>query len=175
MVIKTERLVLRDFKQTDLFAYQTLCSHPDFQQFYSEDAPPEKIKQLLEMFLGWAAEQPRTKFQFAIELPPETLIGSCGVRITSVEQKQATFGCELDHAHRGKGYAFEASRAVINFGFTELDLERIYAETNSENLAAIALAKKLGLRVESELTENECFWKQREDSTILSILKSELR
>lgn len=176
MIIKTERLVLRDFKQTDLPAYQALCSHPDFQQFYSEeDAAPEKVKPLLNMFIGWSNEQPRNKFQLAIELPSETLIGSCGVRVTSVEEKQGTFGCELSQAHWGKGYALEASRAVINFGFSDLDLHRIYAETNSENLAAIALAKKLGLRVEGELRENKWFRERWQSSTILSILESEWR
>ncbi len=140
LVINTERLVLRDFTQTDLPAYQALCSHSDFQRFYSEDdAAPEKAAQLLKMFTGWATEQPRTKFQLAIEIPSAELIGSCGVRITSVDEKQGTFGCELDRAHWGKGYALEASRAVINYGFAELNLHRIYAETNSENIPAIAL------------------------------------
>lgn len=176
MVIKTERLVLRDFKQTDLPAYQALCSHSDFQRFYSEeDAAPEKAKQLLNMFIVWATEQPRTKFQLAIEIPSEELIGSCGLRITSVDEKQGTFGCELDRAHWGKGYALEASRAVINFGFTELNLHRIYAETNSENLLAIALAKKLGMRVEGELRENRWFRGRWWSSTILSILEPEWR
>lgn len=176
MVIKTERLVLRDFKQTDLPAYQALCSHSDFQRFYSEeDAAPEKAKQLLNMFIVWATEQPRTKFQLAIEIPSEELIGSCGVRITSVDEKQGTFGCELDRAHWGKGYALEASRAVINFGFTELNLHRIYAETNSENLLAIALAKKLGMRVEGELRENRWFRGRWWSSIILSILEPEWR
>ena len=176
MVIKTERLVLRDFTQTDLTAYQALCSHPEFQQFYSEeDATPEKVEQLLNMFVGWTTEQPRTKFQLAIGFTSETLIGSCGVRVTSVEEKQGTFGCEVSRTHWGKGYALEASRAVINFGFAELDLHRIYAETNSENLPGIALAKKLGLRVEGELKENRWFRERWWNTTILSILKSEWR
>ena len=169
--MRTERLVLRDFKGTDLLAYQALCSHSDSQRFYSEeDVTPEKAAQLLSMFIVWATEQPRTKFQLAIEIPSEELIGSCGVRITSVGEKQGTFGCELSRAHWGKGYALEASRAIINFGFTELNLHRIYAETNSENLPAIALAKKLGMRVEGELRENRWFQERWWSATILSIL-----
>ena len=176
MVIKTERLVLRDFSQTDLPVYQALCSDSDFQRYSSEaDMTPEKAHSLLQMFIDWATESPRTKFQLAIEIPAEEMIGSCGVRITSVEEKQGTFGCELNPAHWGRGYAHEASRAVIEFGFTELDLHRIYAETNSENRAAIALAKKMGMRVEGELKENRWFRGQWWNTTILSILKSEWR
>jgi RimJ/RimL family protein N-acetyltransferase len=176
LFIRTERLVLRDFKQTDLPAYQALYSHPELQRFYSdEEASPEKAEQLLRMFTGWAAEQPRIKFQLAIESSSAGLIGSCGVRITSVDERQGAFGCELGRAHWGKGFALEASRAVINFGFTELGLHRIYAETNSENLSAIALARKLGMRVEGELRENRWFRGRWWNTTFLSILESEWR
>jgi ribosomal-protein-alanine N-acetyltransferase len=176
VIIKTERLILRDFKQTDLAAYQALCSNSDFQRFYSEEeAAPEKVEQLLSMFIVWITEQPRTKFQLAIEIPSEEVIGSCGVRITSAEEKQGTFGCELDRAHWGRGYALEASRAIINFGFTELRLHRIYAETNSENLPAITLAQKLGMRVEGELRENRWFRGRWWHTTLLSMLESEWR
>jgi ribosomal-protein-alanine N-acetyltransferase len=174
LIIKTEHLILRDFSRADLPAYQELYSHPDFQQFYSEeDAAPEKVAQLLNMFIGWRNEQPRTKFQLAITLPSAALIGSCGVRVTSVKDKQATFGCELSRAHWGRGYALEASKAIINVGFNKLDLHKIYAETNSENLAAVRLAQKLGLRVEEKLRENIEFRGRWWDTTILSILKSE--
>jgi len=176
LVIKTARLVLRDFSQTDLPAYQALCSDSNFQRYSSEeDTTPKKAEFLLNMFIDWAMELPRTKFQLAIEIPSEEIIGSCGVRMTSVEEKQGTFGCELNQAHWGRGYAQEASRAVMEFGFTELDLHRISAETNSENLAAIALAKKMGMRVEGELKENRWFRGRWWNTTILSILKSEWR
>ena len=176
LVIKTERLVLRDFTQTDLTAYQAVCSHPAFRQFYSAgEATPERYAQLLDTFIGWAAEQPRTKFQMAIELYTGTLIGSCGVRITSTVEKQATFGCELNQSYWGKGFAQEASRAILNFGFVELDLNKIYAETNSSNLAAVALARKLGFQIEPETEENRPLREQRQNTTVLSILKSDRR
>jgi RimJ/RimL family protein N-acetyltransferase len=45
----------------------------------------------------------------------------------------------------GKGYAFEASRAVINYARDELALERMYAIISPGNTASIGLSKKLGL------------------------------
>jgi Acetyltransferases, including N-acetylases of ribosomal proteins len=176
LVIETERLVLRDFRQTDLHAYQALRLHPDFQRFCSEDdAAPANADYLLNMFIAQAAEMPRTKFQLAIEIPSEKVIGSCGIRITSADEKQGSFGCELGQAYWGKGYAYEAARAVIGFGFTDLDLHRIYAETISENLPAVALAKRLGMQVEGELRENRRFKGRWWNTVILSILKSEWR
>lgn len=175
MIIETKRLVLRDFKKTDLPDYLKLCADSDFQRFYpQEDATPEKVGQLLEMFIGWANEQPRTMFQLAIEVAATgTLVGSCGVRIASDEQKQATFGCEIARAQWGKGYALEASRAIVDFGFRKLNLHRIYAETISENRAAVALAEKLGMRIEGELRENAWFRDRWWNTVILGVLESE--
>jgi Acetyltransferases, including N-acetylases of ribosomal proteins len=125
------------------------------------------------MFIAQAAERPRTKFQLAIEIPSGEIIGSCGIRITSPDGKQGSFGCELGQAYWGKGYAYEAACAVIGFGFTELGLHRIYAETISHNSSAIRLAEKLGMRVEGELREDRYFKGRWWNTTILSILRSE--
>jgi RimJ/RimL family protein N-acetyltransferase len=50
--------------------------------------------------------------------------------------------------HRGNGYATEAARAVIDHGFAELGLARIVATTERDNLASIAVMRRLGMRVE---------------------------
>ena len=50
--------------------------------------------------------------------------------------------------HRGNGYATEAARAVIEHGFGELRLARIVATTERDNLASIAVMRRLGMRVE---------------------------
>ena len=50
--------------------------------------------------------------------------------------------------HRRNGYATEAARAVIDHGFAELGLARIVATTERDNLASIAVMRRLGMRVE---------------------------
>ncbi len=50
--------------------------------------------------------------------------------------------------HRGNGYATEAARAVIDHGFAELGLARMVATTERDNLASIAVMRRLGMRVE---------------------------
>lgn len=54
----------------------------------------------------------------------------------------------LAPAHRGKGYATEAARAVIEHAFGVLNLARIVATTERENAASIAVMRRLGMRVE---------------------------
>jgi RimJ/RimL family protein N-acetyltransferase len=64
----------------------------------------------------------------------------------------------LAPAHRGRGYATEAAAALIDHGFREMQLARIVATTTRDNLASIAVMRRLGMRVEQNpLPEPEWF------------------
>jgi len=51
-------------------------------------------------------------------------------------------------AYWGKGYAYEAANAILNFAKADLGLKRILATTRPENIASQKLLEKLGLRFE---------------------------
>lgn len=158
----------------DLPAYASLLAHPSSRQFSSEeDTRPEKAEELLRLFIAWSEERPRLRHQLAVVLPSQDVIGSVGIRVVSMLECQGSFGCELDPRHWGRGYAREAARAMIGYGFRELGLHRIYAETLEENAAAIGLAEGLGMQREGTLRENRRFKGRWWNTTILSVLKSE--
>ncbi|MGH7565354.1 MAG: GNAT family N-acetyltransferase [Gemmatimonadota bacterium] len=174
MILRTPRLILRDFVPSDLSAYCALREHPDFQRLRTErDVSTERSAELLHEFVGWAVESPRSRYQLAIEKPEDGLIGSCGVRITAADHAEASFGCELGQEHWGKGYAFEASRALIAFAFAELGLHRIHAETLANNQAALSLARRLGMRVEGRHKETRWIRGKWWDTVTLAMLDSE--
>ncbi len=125
MELKTERLLLDDFTPSD---------HLD-----------SEAGALIETFRRWAAEVPRSKYQLAIRFDG-VLIGTCGVRKESFDADEAEFGCEIDPRYWRRGFAAEASRAILAFAFEELRVQRIVARTTKGNAAAIALAEGLGFR-----------------------------
>ena len=47
---------------------------------------------------------------------------------------------------RGRGYAFQAASAVVNYGFETLDLARVVADVDEPNAASIRVLEKLGMR-----------------------------
>ena len=174
LAIQTDRLLLRDFCPADLAAYVELRARPASWQFSpKEDARLERAEQLLDLFLAWSEERPRLCYQLAVVLPPREVIGSVGVRVASVSERQGSFGCELDPRYWGRGYASEAARAMIGYGFRELGLHRVYAETLEENAAAVRLAEGLGMRREGTLRENRWFGGRWRNTTILSVLEYE--
>ncbi|MBX7259917.1 MAG: GNAT family N-acetyltransferase, partial [Candidatus Hydrogenedentes bacterium] len=162
MHIITPRLVLRDFGFADVDAVLAYQSTEEYLRFYPwEGRSRLGVETLVERFIGWQHERPRTRFQVAITLRSnDALIGCCGVRTTSSDNSEGEFGCELNPDHWGQGYAVEASRGIIDFGFNTVGLHRIYAECVAENEASIKLCKSLGMRQEG-LFKNRAWMKQR--------------
>lgn len=174
LAIRTDRLLLRDFRPEDLPAYAELRAHPDSRRFSAEEeAHPGGVEELFGMFLTWSRERPRHRNQLAIVVPPGEVVGSVGIRVTSETNRQGSFGCELDPRFWGRGYALEAARAMLDYGFRELGLHRIHADTLEENAAAVNLAEKLGMRREGTLRENRRFGGRWWNTVVLSVLESE--
>jgi RimJ/RimL family protein N-acetyltransferase len=171
--IETERLILRDFEIGDSEAYVKLSQDPKYQRFYSEeDCSIEKSKKLVEMFISQQQEKPRQKFQLAITLKnTNKRIGTCGIRIE--DNQQASVGCGIAREFQSFKFAYEASLVLLDFGFTQHNLHRIYAETISKNIPAINLCQRLGMRIDCVLRENRYFKGNWWSTTILSILKHE--
>ncbi len=163
--LDTKRLILRNFHKDDLESYIDLRYNVKFKRFYAEsDVSQDKSKSLLEKFISESNEEPRKKYQLAITVKNGELVGSCGVRIE--DEKIASVGCELGIKYQASGFAYEASSKIINFAFNELNINRIYAETISENIPAIRLCKKLGMKIKSEL-KNDKFFQGRWWSTLI--------
>ncbi|MCZ6572654.1 MAG: GNAT family N-acetyltransferase [Planctomycetota bacterium] len=144
MEIRAERLLLREFTESDLDALHAYHSDPRYGEFYvPEELTAEHTRKLLNLFLGWAEEDPRRGCQVAITLADE-LIGTCGVRKSVWDGTDAEFGIELNPEHWGQGYAEEAARAILGRGFTELGVAIMRGQSVSRNEGAARLVRKLG-------------------------------
>lgn len=174
LTIETDRLVLRDFRLEDFEAFYETSQDPEYKQFYSEKETTRQFwKTIFDSILVSAEAEERLKFQMAICLKSGEIIGTCGVRIEDLENQQASFGCAVGRPFWGKGLAYEASQRIIDYGFAELPVHRIYAETNSENTRARVLAEHLGMRLEGELRQNRFFRGRWWNTVIYAVLKDE--
>ncbi len=75
----------------------------------------------------------------------------------------------------GRGYAAEAGRAVLAFGFEELRLHRIFVDIDPRNRASLRVAEKLGLRREGQFLENTWTKGEWTDTVIFALLDREYR
>jgi ribosomal-protein-alanine N-acetyltransferase len=175
LILHTRRLVLREFTAEDwpaIFAYQ---NDPRYLRFYERDSVTERQSQALTYyFILWQGEQPRSKVQLAITLAATgQVIGNVGVRRETADEPVADMGFELSPEHWGQGYASEAARAMVDWGFGEWGLERIHAHCVSENAASARVLERAGLREEARLRDHQFFKDRFWDLTLYGILRAE--
>ena len=102
-----------------------------------------------------------------------TLIGHCGLYYINWIARHAEFGIYIGHPHyKGGGYGSDALRILIQYGFTELNLNKIWCEVYSNN-QAVDIYRHIGFQDEGILREHYFSDGQYWDSLMLSILKSE--
>src|SRR5262245_11805203 len=105
MMIRTERLLLREFVPDDWRALYSYQNDPRYLEFYEwEHRAEPDVRAFVQLFLSQQIEMPRAKFQLAITLLDDgRLVGNVGVRKKSA--RVADMGYELDPRYWGNGYA----------------------------------------------------------------------
>jgi ribosomal-protein-alanine N-acetyltransferase len=177
MEIITPRLRLRDFRPEDWPAVLAYQRQPLYLRYNSwTNRSPKEVQQFVQMFIDHQGADPRLKFQLAVELK-ETgkLIGNCGIRREKPGDHQADIGYEFDPLHWGRGYATEAARVVLAFGFNQLKVHRVWATCVADNLGSVRVLTKLGLRQEGRLRQAEFFKDRYWDTLIFGLLEEEWR
>jgi [ribosomal protein S5]-alanine N-acetyltransferase len=101
------------------------------------------------------------------------LIGNGGLRMQNAYARIADLGYELDQNYWGRGYATEAARALLEFGFHELRLHRIWANCIEENVASAHVLEKIGMTREGCLRESEWMKNRWWNTPLYAILDHE--
>jgi RimJ/RimL family protein N-acetyltransferase len=175
MQLTTARLILREFVEADWPAMLAYQRDPRYLQYYEwTDRTPDDVQRFVQIFLDQQEEHPRRKIQLAVVLRDTgQLIGNCGIRKASVGAHEADIGYELAPDHWGHGYATEAARAMVAFGFTELHLHRISAWCIADNIGSVHVLEKAGLWLEGRLRENEYFKDRWWDTLLYALLEND--
>ncbi len=177
VMLETERLLMREFVEEDwgaVFAYQ---SHPLYLRYYElTHRTEDDVRAFVQMLIDQQKEQPRTKFQLALVLKTKKqLIGNCGIRVNDPDQREANIGYEVNSRYWGQGYATEAARTILRFGFEELGMHRVWSWCMAENVASARVLEKIGMRFEGRLREKEFFKGRWHDHLLYAILDHESR
>ena len=159
MQLTTPRLVLRDFTAADWPAVLAYQRDPRYLRYYPWTERTEgDVRRLVQLFLDWQQEKPRRRFQLAITLPDTgRLIGNVGLRRPSDNDQVCEIGYELNPDYWGQGYATEAARAMVNYGFRELGLQRITSWCIADNSASARVLARLGLHQEEQRPQQQYF------------------
>jgi RimJ/RimL family protein N-acetyltransferase len=148
--LETARLVLRELTTDDGPAVHEYASDAEAVR-YLDWGPNtvEETAQFLHM-AGRAREAlPRIAYHLAIVLKATGhLVGGCRIEVRSAPDGVGDLGYVLARSHWGRGYATEATRALVGFGFDHLALHRIWATCDVRNAASARVLEKIGMERE---------------------------
>ncbi|OEK09461.1 GNAT family N-acetyltransferase [Flavivirga aquatica] len=149
--IETERLILREFRKTDLRGMFELDSDPEVHKYLGNK--PVKTKEesikIIESVLNQYQERGIGRW-VAIEKSSGDFIGWSGLRLNT-EYNMNGFTKYYDVGYRfikkywGKGYATESGKAAVDYAFNILKLTELYATAEIENQASHKALLKIGL------------------------------
>lgn len=100
------------------------------------------------------------------------LVGACSLNNISWTNRSAEFGIYIKPDKQGNGFAKEALTKLVEYGFNELNLHRIWGEVYSNN-PAVDFYKKFGFKVEGRLKDSYYYYGWH-DSIIIGLLKDYL-
>jgi RimJ/RimL family protein N-acetyltransferase len=176
MILETNRLLLREFVESDWKVVLDYQNDPRYLRYYPWQRRTEaEVRAFIQIFIEWQAYMQRYKFQWALTLRDSgKLIGNAGIRMEKAGDHQAELGYELDPKFWGLGYAREAAGALRDFGFQELGLHRIWANCLKKNTASRRVLEKIGMRLEGTLRDHEFFKERYWDTCLYAILVDEV-
>ena len=99
------------------------------------------------------------------------LVGDLMLLYSSSVHRSAEIGYVFHPDHAGHGYATEASHELLHVAFDELAAHRVMARVDPRNHASVGVLRRLGMREEAHLIENEWFkgeWGDELDFAVLS-------
>jgi RimJ/RimL family protein N-acetyltransferase len=174
--IVTERLLLRPFRPSDLDDLYAMRSLPEVVRFlYGDVRSRAECEELLaERMAQTRIEGEGDGIGLAVERREDgRVIGDMSLWVRSAEHRQGEIGFVFHPGAQGRGYAREAATAVLNVAFGELGLHRVFGRTDGRNDASAALMRRLGMRQEAHLRENEIFKGEWGDELVFAILEGE--
>jgi RimJ/RimL family protein N-acetyltransferase len=177
MKLETENLILREITESDWENIYVMQSEEEYVKFFPWDIRSEDyIKKLIVKFIKWQKESPRSQYQFLVELKEGSqFIGTGGIHHADSKNRSAETGLRLASKFWGKGYASEASKAMLEFGFNDLNLHRITAEIIADNIPAAERLNQLGMKYEGRFREHKIRDNKWYDSLRFAILDHEWR
>ena len=166
--LKTERLLLRPFRLSDVDAVLEYASDPLWAHFYPRPYDRGATEHMVAraVLASWDRD---AKFAILLE---DRLVGLVDLTVDP-EHQAAELGFDLARPLWGQGIAASAARAVIDWGFREYGLARVCARADTRNTRSLRVMQKLGMTCEGTHRSAEFLRGERAHEAIYAVLRDE--
>lgn len=171
----TERLLIREYRKTDVDGFLHVVRQPEI--YATTYGIPQNYSRLhAEWWLRTIHENKRnnSSYEFAVFLRDTgRYIGNVGLINVSFEHNRADISYYIDKDYMNKGYATEAAREMLKYGFERFGFNKIQGICMSCNPASRRVMEKIGMKYEGTLRQDLLKDGFYYDLDRLSILKNE--
>ena len=171
--LRTDRLVLRPLRESDADALFTIFSDQKVMRYWST-LPWTSHEPARAMITRDLAQTSKEHLRLGIELAHDKrLVGTCTLFSIDAVCRRAEIGYGLASFAWGQGYMNEALRALLDYGFHQLNLNRIEADIDPRNEASARTLERLGFRKEGYLRERWIVGDEVSDTALYGLLQRE--
>ena len=175
-VLTTERLILRDFRLSDAQDVLVFRGDPYVQRFNGPVCKTiEEAKSEIEE--AHAEYKQQTGINWAVTTKEnDKVLGAFAFHYWNKYHRRTEAGFDLSRAYWGQGIATESLQAILQFGFSQMNLNHIYAGTIADNHESVRLLERVGFHRDG--TRRKFSWEDDgtfHDSAMYSMLKDEFK
>lgn len=170
--LETERLILRFVEDTDVeHLYEILSDAENAKLDYFHPLTSiEQAQKFIDRFKKEIEANEEITWRIVLK-ESNTFIGTCCFGNFDDGASRVEIGYNFARAHWGNGYATEALSAIIDYGFTSMNLNRIESTITPGNDASVEVLSKLNFVHEGIVRERDLIKGKLEDGIMMSILK----
>ena len=171
--LSTPRLLLRWMDERDADAHYAVFSDPEVARYWSS-GPWTTLDQSRDHIAATrAAYADGSGMRLGVALRGTgQLIGNVSLHRFVDASRRCELGYALARAHWGAGYVSEALQALLDYGFTALDLNRVEADVDPRNTASARVLEKLGFRKEGFMPERWIVQGEPADTVYYGLLRA---
>ena len=145
--IKTERLGLRNWLESDVIPFEAMCQDPEVMRYFPNTLTKKEVQVAVDNFRKHCNDFGYTYFAVD-ELSTGKFIGFTGLKLQTFKSEytpSVDIGWRLAKSAWGKGYATEAAQACLDAAFKKFNLNEVYSYCPEINKASEAIMKKIGM------------------------------
>ncbi|WP_179281487.1 GNAT family N-acetyltransferase [Paenibacillus sp. VTT E-133280] len=174
MELITDRLILRGYTSSDSSFYEELEQNPLSYKYENTAPDAQQIKNDFLSILSQATNDPRQYYDLAICRKPDMkLIGNISIKLNWEEIREWEMGWVLLPDYWKMGYATEAVKTLIGYAFKSLNVHRVVAYANAENIQSEKVMIRAGMIKDGVLRETRFCNQQWCNEIIYSSLEQE--
>ncbi|MBR7552586.1 GNAT family N-acetyltransferase [Allobacillus sp. GCM10007491] len=165
----TKNLHLRPLEKSDLEFMHNMRVNSDVMDYWFEE-PYTTLEKMNTMYENSQDNDSHRQF---ILYQNDERIGYVGLFDIETRHRNAEFGIMIAPEHQGKGYAADATRLTVEYGFNKVNLRKLYLYVDEVNEKAVHIYKKLGFQVDGTLREHYFVNGEYHDAYVMSLLRKD--